>query len=236
LKEGPYTLALSAGFFGFFAHTGVVSVLEEEGLLPAKLCGASAGALVSALWASGVPASSIEAELRGLKREDFWDPAFGAGLLRGELFRQRLERALPVHTFAECRTPVALSVFDMGARKTEVLREGSLIDAVRASCSLPMLFHPVRIGERRFVDGGVLDRPGWASAGPDERVLLHYLTSRSPWRVFYGPAQKPKPAPHRVTIALAELPRVGPFSLGVGSRAFAAAQTQFREALGRPLG
>ena len=45
LGERPFSLAMSSGFFGFFAHTGVVEVLDEEGLRPARLYGASAGAL-----------------------------------------------------------------------------------------------------------------------------------------------------------------------------------------------
>jgi hypothetical protein len=45
LRGGPFTLGLSSEFFGFFAHAGVVSVLEPEGLLPARVVGSSAGAL-----------------------------------------------------------------------------------------------------------------------------------------------------------------------------------------------
>ena len=59
LAEGPYTLAMSSGFFGFFAHAVVVSVLEEEGLPPARVCGSSAGALVGGLWAAGLPAARL---------------------------------------------------------------------------------------------------------------------------------------------------------------------------------
>ena len=49
LREQPFTLALSAGFFGFFAHAGVLRALEEQELRPARVVGASAGALSGGL-------------------------------------------------------------------------------------------------------------------------------------------------------------------------------------------
>src|SRR3954463_15684284 len=91
LREGPFSLGLSSGFFGFFAHTGLMTVLEDEGLLPARLTGSRAGAPVAGLWAAGLSASTLRNELLALRREHFWDPAPGLGLLRGRLFRERLE-------------------------------------------------------------------------------------------------------------------------------------------------
>src|SRR3954463_9458738 len=99
LREGPFSLGLSSGFFGFFAHTGVLTVLEDEGLLPARLSGSSAGALVSGLWASGLPSSRLREALFALRREDFGDPSPGLGLLSGRLFSEQLSRLLPVATF-----------------------------------------------------------------------------------------------------------------------------------------
>ena len=53
LRQKPFTLTLSSGFFSFFAHCGMLSVLEEEGLTPQRITGASSGAMVGACWASG---------------------------------------------------------------------------------------------------------------------------------------------------------------------------------------
>src|SRR5215212_4813676 len=91
LADGPFSLAMSSGFFGFFAHAGVMTVLEDVGHLPVRVSGPSAGALVGGIWASGLDAPRIRDELLGLRREDFWDPGFGLGLLRGRLFRERLD-------------------------------------------------------------------------------------------------------------------------------------------------
>jgi NTE family protein len=95
LREAPFALAMSSGFFGFFAHVGVLTVLEERGLVPSRASGSSAGALVGGAWASGVSADAIANAVLGLRRESFWDPYFGPGLLRGRLFRGLLDSLLP---------------------------------------------------------------------------------------------------------------------------------------------
>ncbi|MFO0583508.1 MAG: patatin-like phospholipase family protein [Anaeromyxobacter sp.] len=231
LSEGPFTLALSSGFFGFFAHAGVVSVLEEEGLRPARVTGSSAGALVGSLWAAGVPAARIREELLALRREDFWDPWPGPGLLRGRRFRARLDALLPVATFEACPTPLAVSVFDVLARRTEVVSSGPLSPAVHASCALPVLFHPVRVAGRLCADGGVLDRPGLDGAGPGERVLYHHLTSRSPWRRRGSPALQVPDRPGMRAVLLEGLPRSGPFALERGREAMGRAAEGMRAAL-----
>jgi NTE family protein len=231
LAEGPYTLAMSSGFFGFFAHAGVVSVLEEEGLPPAGVCGSSAGALVGGLWAAGLPAARIREELMALRREHFWDVRPGLGLLRGDLFRRRLEALAPAATFEGCRVPFAASVFDLLARRTAVLRGGALAPAIHASCALPVLFQPVRIEGRLFLDGGVLDRPGLAGAPDGGRVLYHHLTSRSPWRRPGSPALRLPVRPGLRSVALDGIPRLGPFRLGRGGEAMDRAAGGMRDAL-----
>ena len=235
LREGPFTLVMSSGFFGFFAHAGVVSVLEEEGLRPARITGSSAGALVGALWGAGVPAARIREELLALRREHFWDLRPGLGLLAGALFRALLERVLPVLTFEESPVPLALSAWDVLARRTVVLDDGPLAPAIHASCALPVLFHPVRHGGRLYADGGIADRPGLAAVGEGERVLYHHLTARSPWRRRGSPALRVPERRGLEAIALEGLPRLGPFRLARGRHAMELAAAGTREALGRSL-
>lgn len=234
LREAPFTLGLSSGFFGFFAHAGVVSALEAEGLRPARVVGSSAGALVGGLWAAGVPAARIREELLALRRAHFWDPSPGLGLLRGGRFRARLEAMLPVRTFEECPVPVALSAFDVLGWRTAVLAEGPLAPAIHASCAAPGLFQPVRIGGRLYSDGGVRDRHGLAGAPPGGRLLYHHLTSRSPWRRAASPALRVPVREGLRAVALEGLPRLGPFRLERGAEAMARAAEGMRAALDAP--
>lgn len=233
LAAAPFTLTLSSGFFGFFAHAGVVAVLEEEGLLPARVCGSSAGALVGGLWSAGVAAPRIREELLGLRRADFWDPWPGRGLLRGLKFRARLEALLPVRDFEQCRWPFAVSAWDVERRSTAVLREGALAPAIHASGAVPILFHPVRIDGRTYVDGGVADRHGLAATAPGERILYHHLGSRSPWRAKDSPALRIPEREGLRAVALDGIPRCGPFKLHHGPAAMARASEGMRSALAR---
>lgn len=230
LREGPFSLAMSSGFFGFFAHCGVMTVLEDEGLLPVRLTGSSAGALVAGSWAAGLDAPELAKELMRLERAHFWDPRPGLGLLAGKLFRGRLQSLLPRARFEECRAPVAVSVFDLKTRATRVLRSGALAPALHASCAVPFMFHPVWHEGSLLYDGGVLDRPGLQGMPAGERVLFHHLASKSPWRTSLE-------MPRRVSmtaLVIEDLPRSGPFKLDEGRRAFDAARKAAKTALERP--
>jgi NTE family protein len=227
LAERPFVLALSSGFFAFFAHAGMLEVLVERGLSPRMIAGSSAGALVGGTYAAGVPVRGLTERLAALRRSDFWDPAPGAGLLAGRRFDRVLRELLPISTFDACPLPVRISVFDIARRRTEVLGDGDLAHAIRASCAVPGMFHPVWIARRAYWDGGILDRPGLAGVAPGERTLLHHIASRSPWR-------RSRAAPRRsgmVTFAIAGLPRSGPFRLDAGRRALELAREATRRAL-----
>lgn len=228
LSEGPFTLVLSAGFFGFYAHAGALQAIVEAGLSPARVTGASAGALVGGLFAGGVPDRDIIDELVALRREHFWDPAPGAGLLRGRLFRERVRRMLRRHTFADAIVPAALSTWDVRTRRTVVQRSGDLATAICASCAFPLLLQPVRIAGRPQLDGGIADRPAHASLAEGERVLFHHLPEQSIWRIGSKPIA---PRDGRVTVAPPGLPRLSPFRLEEGPRAIARAREHMRRAL-----
>lgn len=235
LAEQPFSLAMSAGFFGFFAHTGVMTVLEDAGLVPRRITGASAGALVGGLWAAGLDAVTLRDELVRLRREDFWDPRPGFGLLAGRLFRERLEQLLPVTDFHQARTPIAVSVFDVLTRRTRALGAGKLAPAIQASCTLPGLFHPTWHEGRPLLDGGILDRAGLTGMPEGERVLHHHLASRSPWRRSNSAALDAPSRPGLTALVLRGLPRVGPFRLEQGIQAFDVARRAPQNALGRPV-
>jgi NTE family protein len=234
LREEPFGLTMSAGFFGFFAHAGALVALEDAQLRPMRASGASAGALVTGVWSAGVDAGDIARELLALRREDFWDPGVGLGLLRGRLFLERLRAMMPAKTFAECRVPLALSAFDLASRRVRVLERGDVAPAITASCALPGLFHPVWIDGRPLVDGGVTDRAGLAGMPEGTRLLYHHLGSKSPWRSRGSPALRVPARANMRAVVLDGLPRVGPFRLQDGARAFEAARRAMGTALGRP--
>ena len=236
LEQGPFTLTLSSGFFGFFAHTGMLSALLEAGFLPERASGCSAGALVGGAWAAGVEPAELSDRLLRLQRSEFWDPALGAGLLRGQRFRDLLDGLLPVDTFAACRVPLSVSVFDLFTLRTRSVVSGDLAPAIQASCTVPLMFHPVRHEGQLLVDGGLFDRPGLGGVPLGARVLYHHVPSRLP----RGPLRRifrrdPPRRAELVSIAFDTLPRSDPFHIEAGHRALELARSEMRRALDRPI-
>lgn len=231
LAEGPFTLAMSSGFFGFYAHTGMLATLVARGHRATDVTGSSAGALVGGAWAAGLEPEALADVLLGLERSHFWDPRLGAGVLAGGKFDALLRGMLPVTRFEDCRIPSKISVFDIARRSTTVLGTGDLADAIRASCCVPVMFHPVHIGGRAYWDGGILDRPGIAGV-PTGRVLYHHLASRSPWRRA-DPGIPVRPG--LLALVIDDLPRSNPFALANGRRALELARAATTRALATPI-
>jgi len=181
-------------------------------------------------------APEIERSLTELRRIDFWDPGFSlGGLLRGDKFAGRLHTLLDargVVRIEDCPTPFATVVYELRGRCTRVLERGRIAPAIQASCTVPLMFRPLRHEGRLLVDGGVADRDGETALAADERVFQHRLISRSPWSAItrqtqVGPrasASKMALRACREVMVLGDLPRVSPFRLEWGPRALAVAR------------
>jgi NTE family protein len=167
---------MSSGFFSFFAHTGMLESLLSTGHNPRLVSGSSAGALVGGAYAAGLAPRDLGARLLRLRRDEFWDPALGAGLLRGGKFDRLLREMLPVADIERAHVPLAISAFDIKARTTHVLRAGDLSAAIRASCAVPALFHPVPIGVARTGTAASSIGPAWREF-PSESACC-FITSR----------------------------------------------------------
>ena len=236
LSEAPFTLALSSGFFGFYAHFGVLKALAQEGLEPARYCGSSAGALIAGCAAAAhTSLETLERELLALRRDDFWDPSPGLGLLAGKAFRARLRHLIGTAPLEDLPCPAALSVWVANGRETRVLKHGNAVEAVYASCAVPLLFQPGNINGKYAWDGGIGDRHGLSSTRHGERVLYHHLVSRSPWRRANSPALHVPARDNLQTLAIEDLPRSGPNKLDKGPLALALAYEATLAALQQPI-
>jgi len=235
LTEQPFTLTMSSGFFSFFAHCGMLSVLEKERLIPEKISGSSAGAMIGACWASGCPTGLIKEKLFTVSKSDFWDPALGFGLLKGDLLRQLIESIVFADRLEDCPIPVAVSVFDLLSRTTHILTSGSLPEVVHASCAVPFLFHPIRINGRYYLDGGVKDRHGLAGVENGSRIFYHHISTRSPWRRRNSPSLQIPDWTNMASLVIDNLPRVGPNRLDQGKLAYEKGRRGMELALQKPL-
>jgi NTE family protein len=186
-------VAFSSGFFGFFAHAGFLAAVRESGIEPTAYAGASSGAIVAAMAASGMSASAVREMLFSLKKRDFWDPdpwhsvlshalrlfRGYTGYLKGNGFARLLQR-LPARTFDECDTPLAISATDLTHKKEVIFTQGDLIQAIQASGSVPVLFKPTMINGALCCDGGITGKaPVEALADLCELdiILVHFIAS-----------------------------------------------------------
>ncbi|HEY9032212.1 MAG TPA: patatin-like phospholipase family protein [Kangiella sp.] len=235
LAEQPFTLTLSSGFFGFFAHAGLMQALEEAQLLPQKLTGSSAGALIAGCWAGGMSSDDIKSLLFGLKRSDFWDPGLGLGLLKGDKFRQLLKDSLSANDFSDCRAKLVLSAYSMENKQTRVLQHGDLVSSIYASCAIPFMFQPIVIDSHRLLDGGIQDRPALEGTEQGERIFYHHIASKSPWRRKNDSAIQVPVRDNLTSLVIHDLPRSGPFKLEIGQTAYQKAYAAAKRALEMPI-
>ncbi len=151
-------IALGGGGARGVAHLGVLKALEEMGIKPDVISGASAGSIVGAFIAAGMGA---EEAFDLIKDDRFLDYAKihipVTGLFSLDKFEKNLEKTLPVSNFDELEIPLYVAVSNLNSGKVEYLEKGSLIQAVKASSSIPVLFSAVEIDGNMYVDGGLLD-------------------------------------------------------------------------------
>ena len=173
-------LALGGGFARGLAHIGVLKVLEEARIPIDFVAGTSVGALVGAIYCSGVPAKEME-EIAALVRfRDFarWTVS-RYGFASNDRMTVLLNKLLKVKTFEELRIPLAVTATDFLTGEPVLFRRGPLIDPVRASCAYPGMFLPVEIEGRMLVDGllahAVPTEP--LRKGGADRVIAVFLRS-----------------------------------------------------------
>lgn len=155
-------LALGSGSARGLAHIGVLKVLEREGIPINAISGASIGALIAGLYAAGVPLEDLESiALKATRRTvlSFIDPIPSLkGLMLGKKIQELLRSFIGSADFSELKIPVALVATDILTGEEVVFKNnGDVVDAIRASISIPVVFVPVRVGERTLVDGGVVN-------------------------------------------------------------------------------
>jgi len=150
-------LALGGGFARGIAHVGVLKVLEQH-LVPIHcITGVSAGSIVAAAYASGLAPQDIASAGCAMRFGDVGRWSFGRlGLVGSERMRGFLERLLKVHRFEEMRIALGVLATDLSTgRPATFSGRGSVFDPIRASCSYPGLFQPVRYQGRLLVDGAM---------------------------------------------------------------------------------
>jgi len=152
-------LALSSGGARGAAHVGVLKVLEEAGIVPDIIVGASMGAEFGGAYAAGIPISELEGLLRstsfGRVVRSLLPTIPWSGWSSGNAIRRFLRNLLGDRMIEELPIRFAAVVTDLESGLPVTLTEGSLVEAIRASLSVPGLFTPVWLDGHLCIDGGV---------------------------------------------------------------------------------
>jgi NTE family protein len=169
-------IALGAGGANGLAHILMLEVLDEMGIRPCHITGSSIGAIIGALYASGMTGRKIRelveqfiispeeplmeqlSNRETLRWLEFIEVELGnGGLLSSEGFISYLYETLQYDTFEELKIPLTVVAADLWHREQIVLDSGELLPAVKASMALPGVFHPVKLDNRILIDGGTVN-------------------------------------------------------------------------------
>lgn len=155
-KEGKTGIVLSGGAVRGFAHLGVLKALNEADIYPDIISGVSAGSIVGALYADGHNPEEI---LEIFEKEKFFNLIKfifnNSGLLDISGLRKLMEKNLSAKKFEELKIPLVITATNIKEGSTEYFSDGSLVDKILASSSIPVIFKPTKIKGSVYVDGGL---------------------------------------------------------------------------------
>src|SRR5580658_260567 len=159
-SENKYKVgvALCGGVAYGVAQIGVLKALEKAGIQVDCVAGTSAGAIIAAAYASGLPVSRIE-EI-GINTS--WGELFSfrpsrKGLVSSGPIEEYIHKYLKVEHFEQLKKPLAVVATDICSGEEVIFTRGALDKAVRASCSIPGIYTPVELEGRQLADGGMAE-------------------------------------------------------------------------------
>ena len=162
MRRRKVGLALGTGAARGLAHIGVLEVLQKEGIHIDMIAGTSAGALVGALYAQGKDASLIVNLALDLSRKrlaSLVDLAFPkTGFIGGKKIKDWLALIIEGDIkFSDLKVPLACVATDIVTGEEVIIEHGSVLEAIRASISIPAIFTVVKWQGRYLVDGGLVN-------------------------------------------------------------------------------
>jgi NTE family protein len=156
-KPAKIAVVLGAGASKGFAHIGALKVLEMNKIPIHMVVGTSAGSVVGSLYAYGYDAFSLQSLAMKLEKNDVVDMTIpNNGFIKGEKLEAFINRSVKNTPIEKLKTRFYAVTTDISTGEEFVCAMGNTGTAVRASCSIPGVFQPVKIGSKTYVDGGVV--------------------------------------------------------------------------------
>ncbi len=175
-KKPKIGLALGGGGAKGLAHVPLFEVLDDMAVVPHMISGTSIGAILGAMYASGLSGKEIRNGIEELSWDDedrisdvflkknvvkwfeFIELSIkSGGLLKVDKFISFLSDMIRVTDFEDLQIPLKVVAADFWERKQVVFDSGDLLGAVQASMALPAIFNPVVMDQTVLVDGGTVN-------------------------------------------------------------------------------
>lgn len=154
------SLVLGSGAARGLAHIGVIDALEEQGFKIVSIAGCSIGAIVGGAYASGKFHAFRQwvSELSRLDTIRLVDISIAnAGAVKGDKLFSKIADIIGDPKIEDLSVSFTSIATDLINQKESWFQTGSLINALRASSAIPSLILPVRLGDKVYVDGGLLN-------------------------------------------------------------------------------
>ena len=151
-------LVLSGGGARGLSHVGVLLALEELKIPIHAVSGTSAGALVGALYACGVKPDDMVKKIQdqrflGLNNINF----YGMGIFNHNTLTKFVKNHVVCNSFEELKIKLYVTVTNIELGEYEVFSSGEILKPVTASAAVPILFNPVIINGKPYLDGGIMN-------------------------------------------------------------------------------
>jgi NTE family protein len=113
--------------------------------------------MIGAAYCLGVPVSVMEEKASGFSVNKLLDPTIPSmGLLAGEKLESTIRELIDNKSFSDCKIPLAVVTTDIETGDEVIYQKGAdLVKIIRATCSWPGIFNPVKVDGRLLTDGGI---------------------------------------------------------------------------------
>lgn len=149
-------IAFSGGGARGIVHLGVLKALLENEIRPDVISGTSAGAIIGALYAADYSPDESLAIIKQTKILSIFRPSYSwKGLLNIDKLGKLLSNHLPAK-FEDLKRELIVAATNINSGKTEYFDKGNLVQAILGSCAVPLIFKPIEIQGKLYVDGGLL--------------------------------------------------------------------------------
>lgn len=156
-QSSSLAIAFGGGGIRGFMHLGVIKALEENGIRADIVTGSSAGSIAAALYASGLSYEQLENIINDVSELELADIVISSrGFVNGKNIAKWVNASVPQTNLHDMPIAIGITATDMNMRKSVLIREGNVGEAVQTSSTIPGAFVPVEHHGHILVDGGIL--------------------------------------------------------------------------------